>query len=370
MIEIVEAKTKKQMKLFAAFPCDLYEGNPYYVPSLRGDDANMMNPKKNFNAQYCDIKCFLAYKDGKIAGRVAGIIHKKFNSVHRKKSIRFSRLDFIDDIEVLKALLSAVENFGRENGMEYVDGPWGFNDTDREGMLTDGFDRRATYATQYNFPYYAKYMKELGWATESVWTEFKFVIPETMDAGITKKADFIKKKFGLRDVTQELSLKKFIKRYKDEFFDVYNASYGQLDNYVDIEGEEKKNVMSQFATIINERYYSAIVNEKDELVAFGVVIPSIAEALIKSRGRYSVDLIKSIFHPKELECAIVGVRPDYQKIGVCLLLIDKILKNIIEDGIKDVESNPMLTTNTAIRAQFSHFEYDEIKRRQTFVKNL
>ena len=370
MIEIVEAKTHSQMKKFAKFPCDLYSGNPYYVPSLRGDDVNMANPKKNYNAQYCDIKCFLAYKNGEIVGRIAGIIHKKSNEIHHQKQIRISRFDFIDDLEVSGKLLEAVAEFGREHGMTVMSGPWGFNDTDREGMLTDGFDRRATYATNYNFPYYPEHMKKHGFTEESEWSEYKFLIPDVFDEKITKMSDFLKKKFELRDITEEMRLSEFVKKYVDDFFDIYNACYRHLDNYVDVEGEEKKNVLSQFATIINEKYYSLIVDKDNKLVAFGIIIPSIAEALIKSRGRYSIGLIKSIIKPKELECAIIGVAPEYQKRGISIIMINKIMKNVVESGIKDVESNPMLTTNSAIRNQFSHFEHDEIKRRKTFKKAL
>ncbi len=370
MVEIVEANTRKLMKEFAKFPCDLYKGNPYYVPSLRGDDVNMTDPKKNFNARFCDIKCFLAYKDGKVVGRIAGIIHKKFNEVYSKKQIRFSRFDFIDDIEVSRSLLEAVEKFGRENGMEYMDGPWGFNDTDREGMLTMGFDKRATYATNYNFDYYPEHMKKLGFKDESIWSEFKFQIPDKPDEKVSKMAELLKKKFELRDITEEMSFKEFKNKYTDEFFDIFNQCYRHLDNYIDIEGEEKKNVIKQFATIINEKYYSVIVNKNDELVAFGITIPSLANALIKSRGHYSLGLVKAIMAPKELECALIGVRPDYQKRGISIIMIDKILNNIIKNKIKSVESNPMLLTNSSIRAQFSHFPHDEIKKRQSFIKYL
>lgn len=370
MIDVIEAKTKKQMREFAKFPCELYEGNPYYVPSILGDDINMKDPKKNFNVQYCDVKCFLAYKDGKLAGRIAGIIHNKSNASKNAKYIRFSRFDCIDDFEVCDALLRAVANFGREHGMEMMHGPWGFNDTDREGMLIEGFDKRATYATLYNYDYYPRLIGQAGFTKESEWSEYKFVIPDVMDEKILHMAEFVENKYGLRDITYEMPFKRFVKLYRDEFFDVFNACYRHLDNFVDIEGDEKKNIMSQFATIINPRYFSAIVNKNNELVAFGIVIPSIAEALIKSRGHYSLGLVRSIMKPKELECALVGVRPDYMKRGVGVLMVKKILKNIIEDGIKDVESNPMLTTNSNIRSYFSHFEFTEAKRRCTFSKKI
>ncbi len=369
MITIVEAKTRADMRKFAKFPCDLYKDCKYYVPSIRSDDVNMLNPKKNFNAQYCDSKCFLAYKDGKIVGRIAGIIHNKANELYGKKCIRISRFDFIDDREVSKKLIEAVETFGKEKGMDTVHGPWGFNDTDREGMLTLGFDRRATYATNYNFPYYAEHIQACGYEKESEWSEF-LMKTANKDPKITKYASFISKKFKLREAMDEMTLKGFIKRYKDEFFDVYNQCYAKLDNFVNIEGEEKKNVMSQFATIINPRYFSAILNEHDELVAFGIIIPSIAETLIKTRGKLSVEMINVIKNPKELECALIGIRPDYQKFGLPMMIINRIYDNVLEAGIQEVETNPMLTTNSDIRAQFSHFNYEEIKKRCTYVKKI
>ena len=369
MVEIIEVTTHSQMKKFANFPCELYSDCKYYVPSLYGNEVNMANPKKNFNAQYCDIKCFLAYKDRKIVGRIAGIIHNKANELYNKNRIRISRFDFIDDEEVSSKLLEAVENFGREKGMVTVHGPWGFNDTDREGLLTWGFDRRATYATNYNFPYYEKHLLNAGYFKESEWSEF-LIRTEKKDKRIHKLASLLSKKFNLREAMDEMSFKKFVKTYRDEFFEVYNQCYRKLDNFVDIEGEEKKNVMSQFATIINPRYFSAILNEKDELVAFGIIIPSIAETLIKSRGHISLDLLKAIKEPKELECALIGVRPDYQKLGVSIMIIDRIFDNVLESGIKEIETNPMLTTNSDIRAQFSHFDYSEIKKRCTYIKSL
>ena len=169
MIKIVEVTTKKQWKLFAKFPLELYKDNSYYVPSFIGDDANMANPKKNLPAKNCTIKAFLAYKDDVLAGRIAGIIVHESNELYNQKRVRFSRFDFIEDINVAKALLEAVEKFGKENGMTEIHGPWGFNDTDREGMLTDGFDREGSYVTIYNHSYYPDFMDEIGYKGESFW---------------------------------------------------------------------------------------------------------------------------------------------------------------------------------------------------------
>ena len=168
MIEIVEAKTKKQMLDFVKFPLKLYRKNKNYVPSLTQDEINITNPKKNLSLGTSEVKCFLAYKDGKLAGRICGIICHHSNEKNNEKAIRFSRIDMINDIEVTKALLKAVEDYGREKGLEFIQGPWGFDDADREGMLTHGFDEFSSYATAYSFPYHHEHLEKIcGYEKES-----------------------------------------------------------------------------------------------------------------------------------------------------------------------------------------------------------
>ena len=198
MVIIREVKTKKGMRMFADYPFRLYKDNPCYVPSFRSDEENIADPKKNPNLEDSEIRCFLAYKDGRLAGRIAGIIQKKYNKVSGRKCIRFSRFDCIDDEQVAAALLKAVEDYGREKGMDTIHGPWGFNDQDREGLLTYGFDRRATYCTNYNYPYYEKLVKSQGFTDESEWLEYDFVIPDKVDERIARIADRLKDKFKVR----------------------------------------------------------------------------------------------------------------------------------------------------------------------------
>jgi hypothetical protein len=167
MIEIKEVKGRRAMNVFASYPVKLYKGCPYYVPSLRSDEKATFNKKKNYNLVNNECKAFLCYKDGKVVGRIAGLINKKENQLTGQKMVRFSRFECVDDIDVFKALLGAVEDFGKQNGMDTIHGPWGFNDTDREGMLTFGFDKRSTYSTNYYYPYFCERMKELGFEDES-----------------------------------------------------------------------------------------------------------------------------------------------------------------------------------------------------------
>ena len=374
MITIKEVKTKKDIKEFATYPVKLYDKCPYYVPNLLSDEFALFNPKKNFNLKENNLKGFLAYKDGQLVGRIAGFINGKENELSGKKYIRFSRFECVDDIEVFKALLGAVEQFGIENGMEIMHGPWGFNDTDREGMLTFGFDKRSTYSTNYYYPYFHKRMEELGFDDESKWIEYLFTIPETPYERVTKLADKLKSKYKVVDVADTMSVKQILKRYGDKFFETLNDAYAHLDGYIPIEGKARDNVLSQFATIVNMRYISFLVDENDNVAGFGIVLPSIADALIKSRGKLFptgfISVLKSISKPKELEMALVGVSSEYKNTGVNSIIMSRIMKNIIEDGILSIESNPMLESNLNIQQQWKFAQTEIIKRRQTYQKYI
>lgn len=373
MVQIVEAITKKQMKEFAKFPIRLYENNPYYVPAFISDDVNMKNPKKNFAAEGCDVKCFLAIRDGKTVGRVAAIIVHESNKKFQTKCVRFSRIDFIEDIEVCEALLKAVEDYGREMGMDTIHGPWGFNDTDREGMLVDGFDTLSTYATNYSYPYYVEFLEKLGYKPESEWVEYRFNVP-TLDPRYKKLADAVVQRRGFIDISETMSLKKLVRDYGDKFFDCYNDTYRELDGYVDITGNAKKAVLEQFATVINEKYYSVIVDPKtDRVIAFGIAIPSLAKVLQKHKGsmlRSALDLLRTIKNPEALELCIVGVHPDYRMSGANAMVINKIWTNVVKAGITDIVGDPMLTTNYNVLQQWKTVPHDETKHRKTFFKGL
>jgi hypothetical protein len=374
MIEIKEVKTKKDVKMFATYPLKLYKGCPYYVPSLRDDEMNTFNPNKNFSLKHSIIKGFLAFKDGELVGRIAGFISIPSNQARNEKYIRFSRLECINDIEVFKALLGAVEKFGKEQGMEFMHGPWGFNDQDREGMLTEGFDRRSTYATNYYYPYFCENMKKLGFNDESKWVEKEFVIPKEPIKRIVELADKLKEKYNLRELTETLTIKQIIKQYGNKVFETLNDAYGHLDNYVPVDDLTWKNLLSSFAIIVNRKYSSFLVDENDDIVAFGVVFPSICEALKKHQGKLFptgfISLLKSINKPDELEMALIGVRHNYKNTGINSIVISRIMKNVISSGIKRVESNPMLETNSNILNQWKFIETNVVKKRQTYVKPI
>lgn len=373
MVEIIEAITPLQMKKFALFPIDLYKGNPYYVPPFTADEKKINDPKVNFAAVGCDTKCFLAYRGGKIVGRIAGVVVRASNEKYNQKRIRFTRFDFIDDEEVASSLLSAVADYGRSLGMTEMHGPWGFNDTDREGMLTFGFDKLSTFATNYNYSYYSKIMDKLGYEKESEWIEYGFPVQE-LDPRYGKIGEAVARRNGFKELAGVISVKNIIKNYGDKFFDCYNAAYKDLDCYVEIKGDAKKNVLKTFASVINDEYLSIIVDEKtDKIVAFGIAIPSLGKIVNKHRGSALKSLpgiIKEIRKPKALELTLVGVAPEYRNSGVNAMIIDRIWRNVNKNGITEVVSNPMLTTNASVLAQWKSIPHEIIKRRQTYIKQI
>lgn len=373
MVKIVEAVTSAQMRAFARYPLELYKDCDYYVPCFTSDEKNIKNPKKNYAAEGCEVKCYLAEKNGRIVGRIAGVIVAESNRKFGEKKIRFSRFDFNGDEDVAEALLSKVVEFGKERGMTVIHGPCGFNDTDREGMLTSGFDRPATYATNYNYEYYADVVRKLGFKKESEWVEFA-IYPGTLDPKIYKAADFVQKRYGFVELNDKYPIKRIIREYGDLFFDCYNEAYKDLDCYVELKGKVKQNVIAQFATVINQDYFSCILDPKTgKIAAFGVVIPAIGKIIKKHNGNLlasAIPLLKAKKKPDALELTLIGVAPEYRNSGVNAMIITRIHRNIMKNGIKNVVCNPMLTTNAGILTQWKWVEHEEIKRRATFEKEI
>ncbi|MBE7086840.1 MAG: hypothetical protein E7369_00890 [Clostridiales bacterium] len=374
MISVVEVVTARQKKAFVNYPLKLYKGCKYYVPTIIQEAKGLFDERKNPLIKDGVFKAFLCYNDGVLVGRIAGFVNQKYNQKTDKKYIRFSYLDCIDDVEVFKTLLDAVEAFGRELKMDIIHGPWGFNDTDREGVMTFGFDKRSTYATNYNYPYYESNIVKLGYSEESVWCEKEFEIPSRVPEKITKLSGLLKKKYRLKDMAESMSVREIAQKYGDGFFETLNYAYGNLDGCVPIEGQDRKNLLDGFISLVNKRYLSFLVDEEGEVASFGIVLPSIADAMIKHKGRLFpfgfVSVLKAKKHPSELEMALVGVSKRYKNSGVHAIMIERILSNMISDGVKKIESNPMLENNHAILHTWKIANSKIIKKRKTYKKEI
>ena len=372
MIEIREAVCKKDIKKFVDFPQKLYKDCPYFVPFLRFDEINNADPKKNPALEDCRSRYFLAYRGGEIVGRVMAIIHYADIKKSGIKRIRFSRIDFIDDYEVSAALIKTVEDLGRKEGLEHIHGPLGFNDLDREGLLIEGFERRATFETQYSYPYYQKHIEGLGFQKDVDWVERVYRCPPQPDQRIEKISQMVLKRHNLKSV--DLNKKQFIERYGKKFFTMIDQSYSGLYASVPLSDKVIDATIGMFKFIADMRLICCIVDENDNVVGGGIALPGIAKAIQKSRGRLTpCGIIRFLYatkHYDTVDFVLIGVLPQYLNKGVNAIVVSKILNGGIERGVKYGESNPTLETNFNVQSQFKFLEIAWQKRRRAYTKAI
>ena len=373
MVTIKEVVTKKDIKTFVRFPHSLYKGNPYYVPPFEADEVNRFNPKKNESYDECEVKCFLAYRDEKVLGRIAAIIQKSFNEKSNSKRCRFSRFDAIDDKEVSEALFGAVENFAKEKGMDIIHGPLGYNDLDREGLLIEGFDQLSTFEEQYNHPYYQKLVENSGFDKDTDWYEFRLFAPKEKDPRIERLSSAVLKRYKLRVHTPK-NLKEVVDNYKDQFFAVVDAAYGPLYGTVPFTDKVKDAIIEQFKMILKGKFMKLLFDENDRLVALGIVLPSLSESINKTKGRLFpfgwIRVLHQINHPKHIDLALIALLPEYQNKGINAVILHELINGMVDNGIEYAETNLMLEDNTRIQHQWESFEYIMHKKRRAFVKYL
>ena len=373
MIEIREAVTKKDVKNFVDFPTKLYKGVKEYSYPLRMDELNMFNSKKNLAYKDCEVALFLAYKDGEVVGRIAGIVQGLYNKKVNEKRVRFTRFDCINDLEVAKALFKAVEDWAKQKGMDIVHGPLGFNDLDCEGLIVEGFNERCTFEERYNFEYYKDLIEACGYKKEVDWLERKIFPPKQKNERVERIANIVAKRNKLRFATAK-NKSEFIKKYKDGILEVLDKAYSPLYGVVPYTEDAKKQLIAQFKMFLDLRFMFVIVNEKDEVVSFGVSIPQLNEALYKSKGRLTLPamfrVLKALKAPKVVDFAIIGVRPDYANEGVGALAIKYLMDNMAKEGIEYCETNICLENNVKINSTWEYFDHEVHRRRRAYVKKI
>ena len=375
MVIIKEVKTKKELRAFLNFPIELYADCEQYVPSMYGDDIANWDPKKNPAFEYCEGKCFLAYRDGKIVGRIAGILSHRANDKWNRNRMRFSQVDFIDDAEVADALFGAVEDYAHEMGCDAVHGPLGFTDLDPEGMLVEGFDKRNMFITYYNHPYYLEHMERLGYQKSVDWLEYKVFTPEQGSRTaelLTRVAKHALRSYHLH--VAEVKSRRDLKPLVQKVFSLVNVAYAHLYGTVELSDEQVRRYANKFLPLINPDYTCFILNEQDDLVAFGVSAPSMAAALKKSRGRLFptgwIGVLRSLHKNDALDMFLIAVHPDMQSVGVNAIILDYIMHNAWKNGILYAETGPQLETNAKILSQWNVFEKEQHKRRRCFIKEF
>ncbi|MDE5552515.1 MAG: GNAT family N-acetyltransferase [Muribaculaceae bacterium] len=375
MVEVKQIEpTKGNLRKFIQFELDLYKNHPCHVPPLVMDELSTLNPKENPAFDFCEAAYFMAYRDGKPVGRIAGIINHQVNKATGEKDARFGFIDFIDDYEVSEALLKAVEDWGRSKGMTKIIGPLSFTDLDKEGMLIEGFDELSTMATIHNYPYYPQHIERLGYEKESDWVEFLMEVPDAVPEKHNRIADIVKRKYDLR-VLKYNSRKRIKDEYGRALFHLINESYKDLYQYSPLTERQITHYIDEYLNLLNLDLVTLIVDKENQLVGVGISMPSMSRALQKSGGRLLPmgwwHLLKGLRGKNDrVDLMLVGVRPDYQNKGVNALLFQDLIPQYIKYGYKYAESNPEMETNSKVQNQWEVFSPRQHKRRRSFRKVL
>ena len=376
MVEIREIQpTKRNLLKFVHFPIDdLYRDSEFFVPPLVTDELNTLRPDKNPAFDFCEAVYYLAYRDGKIVGRVAGIINHVCNERSGKKEARFSYIDFIDDAEVVDALIDAVTRWGKSKGMEHLTGPLSFTDMDPEGMLIEGYDRVGTSGGIYNFPYYPKHMERLGFVKDADWIEMLITIPKEIPEKMNRISNLVAQRYNLETI-KYTSRKKLVADYGDAIFKLINVAYDEIFGYSPLSDKQIDHYIKMYLPFLPLNDLAMAV-EKDtrELIAVGISIPSMAKALIKNRGRLFPmgwkPLLQAFKHNDVVDLMLIAVKPEFQNKGVNSLLFTDLIPCFNANGYKVAESNRELELNSKVLKQWDYFETDQHKRRRAYTKQI
>ena len=373
-IEIKEVKTKKELRKFVKFNIKLYKNNPYHIPNLIDEEMMTLSKDKNPAFEKCEAIYFLAYKNNKIAGRIAGIIVHDSNTIWNQKHARFGFVDFIDDKEVVDALFDAVTTWAKEKGMTAIHGPLGFTDLDHEGMLIEGFDQLGTMATIYNYPYYPQHLERMGFEKDQDWLEYKIYIPESVPEKHQRIGEIVLKKYGLKIL--KFKKRKEIWPYAHKIFETLNAAYAQLYAFSPLTPKQIEYYIKMYIPMLRLNLITIILRESDDAVAgFSITLPSLSHAMQKAKGSLLpfgfIHLLKALYSkPKVVDLYLMGVLPEYRNKGVNALIFTDINPEYISMGTIYGESNPELATNNAIHAQWDYFKTEHHKTRRAFIKQI
>jgi len=373
MIKTKEVVTRKELRAFVHFPNVLYKGNPYYVPQIESMDCDTLTPGKNHAFEVCEGKYWLAYNEkGKVVGRVAGIINRQYNEKTGEKVCRFGWIDFIDDHDVSKALMDAVEHYAKEKGMEVMSGPMGFLEFDSAGVLVEGFDKLPTAYGKYNAPYYEEHLAALGYAKETDYVEYLIKVPEVIPERYARMAELVSVKNSLRQAP--FVKRKDLEPYLDGVFKCLNSAYAELHGFSELTPGQCEDLKKQFVTNINVDYVSIVLDSEDEVVGFGVAWPSLSKAMQKAKGSLFpfgwMHLLKAFKQNDTIDLLLIAISEKYKNKGVNAMIFHKFAQGITKNGIKFIESTRELEDNTSVQNLWRYLEHDLTKRARVYFKRL
>jgi ribosomal protein S18 acetylase RimI-like enzyme len=372
MVEIKQVKSMSDLRKFICFTNKLYKGSKYFVPELISDEFNNLNPKKNPAFEHSEAAQWLAYKDGKLAGRVMALMNHNINALWGKKQARFSRLDFIDDAEVSEALLKQAEAWAREKSAEEIVGPMGFNDFDKEGMLIEGFNELSTFVTYYNHPYYQKHAEAAGYVKEVDWVEYRLGVPDKVDPKVARIAQMVREKTGCKLL--EFKKAKDVLPWGQAAFNLLAEAYKALYGYVPLTQKQVDMYIKQFFGFINPAFIKGILDSSGRMVAIAISMPSLSKAMQRCNGRLFpfgfIHLLRAIKKNDTLDMYLVAIKPEYQNSGIAAMIMDSIFKEVIKAGYQGAESNPELENNEKVQAIWKFYPRRQHRRRRVFIKHL
>ena len=373
-IVIKEAKTKAEYLAFVKFPYSLYKENPNWVPPLINDEIETIDPDLNPVYQNANASFFLAYQDEKIVGRIAAIINWIEVKEIKKSKVRFGWFDVIDNINVTKSLIDCVIKFGKDHNLESIEGPLGFSNLDKAGLLIKGYEEQNTMITLYNHPYYSEHLKKLGFNEAAKWVEYEIKIDdfESSPEKVKRFSKLIMKRYNL--TLLNFKNRKAIIPYVDQMFELLDKTYNKLQSYVPIQDYQIENYKKRFLKFINPDFIKCIIDQQGKLICFSITMPSFTEALKKVNGKLtlfnSIHILKAMYFNKRASFYLIGVRPDYQNKGITAIIFNEMQKLFNKQNINIVETNPELEENTAIQKLWKNYEHRLHKRRATFSKKI
>ncbi len=372
MLKIVEVTGKRQLKKFINFPVKLYKDCKEFTPYIFEDEVRNLTPKKNPASEWCDFKLFLAYKDDVIVGRICGIISHYANEKYQQKRVRFNRIDMIDDINVTRALIEAVEVWGKSQGMTESVGPLGYSDQDKEGLLVEGFEYDNMFATFYHYPYYKEHFAALGFVPDATWVEYRINMPKVVDERLGRISEVVLKRNKMHVV--QLKNKRNLGPIIMKMLELMNLAYADLYGYVPVSEKLMKLLAKQYLPLVNLRYLILIENENNELQAFGLSIPSPVFALKKIKGKLYpfgfISFLRALKKSKQLDMLLVAVRPELKNSGIVNTLLYEGMKHATEDGIEYAETSPELEYNEAVQSLWKKFDAKQHKKRVCFLRPI
>ena len=374
-VSIKTVETKAELKAFINFPLGLYKDCPYYVPNIYMDELSTLDMDKNPMGKYSKSRKFLAYKDGKLVGRVMAIINEIANRDWNHSEVRFGWIDFIDDMEVSKALIETVIAFGKEHGMTQISGPLGFTDFDSEGCVVEGFDDISSFALKFNYPYYGKHFEALGLVKANDWLELRIFVPDTVPDKVVRASRMLQERYGLhiRKITKRDVYKE---NYGQKVFDLINRTYSQLYDFTVLPPEVIESYIKMYLGLLDPKFLTLVEDPDGKLVAVALTMPSIARAVKKGRG-YMFPLgwwylMKSMYFKYEeaLELLMIAVEPEWRNKGVHALLFNEIIPNLQKGGFKYGESNAEMESNASVQNIWNAYEKELKRRRRVFTKEI